>query len=61
MWRNAMLHQIIGAYHLNSLNRDNYQFWVSLPYIFWENNFRMQVIAYLHAITTAPRYNIYAI
>ena len=29
------------AYHLNSLNRDNYQFWVSLLYIFLENNFRM--------------------
>ncbi len=25
------------AKHLNSLNRDNYQFWVSLPYIFLEN------------------------
>ncbi len=24
-----------GAYHLNSLNRDKYQFWVSLPYIFF--------------------------
>ncbi len=34
-------------YHLNSLNRDNYQFWVSLPYIFLENNFRVQVIAYI--------------
>ncbi len=33
--------------HLNSLNCDNYQFWVSLPYSFLENNFRVQVLAYL--------------
>ncbi len=40
------VHHSSEAYHLYLLNRDNYQFLVSLLYIFGENNFRMQVIAY---------------
>ncbi len=37
---------LLSTYHLNSLNRDNYQFWVSLPYIFLENNFRVHIMLF---------------
>ena len=38
--RESLYNTVIGVPRLNSLNRDNYQFWVSLPYNFFENNFR---------------------